>query len=108
MMISTARRLAALPGDRGDRRHNQDERDELQELLVMLKQHQLGHGPGEPKRKNAEDPAAQELDMIGADTARFHVILLEHDPEKLQCAAAGEAAGRDNGAEVGIDVGPPF
>jgi hypothetical protein len=28
----------------------------------MLKQHQLGHGPGEPKRKNAEDPAAQELD----------------------------------------------
>ena len=71
-------------GRRGDGSHDQDERDELQGLLVMFKQHQLGHGPGEPKRKNAEDPAAQELDMIGADTAHFHVILLEHDSENCR------------------------
>jgi hypothetical protein len=102
MMISTARRLAASL-----RNHLQAiaaTADELERLLVMLQQHQLGHGPREPKRENAEDPAAQELDMIGAHAARFHKSSSSMIPTSCRLSAAAIGGQRSKFLATGVAI----
>ena len=57
--------------------------NELQRLLVMFQQHELGHRARKADCENAEHPEAQEPDRIRAHPVRFHGTLLVVRSEQM-------------------------